>query len=391
MRDTILLFESRDLCYESNQYFMEQLNQEFQRAGYKTEICDLSSDQDMEEKLEDVLKRRQEFSAAFDFNSRLTRAEMEDGTPFIDELSIPFFNYLVDHPLYHHGGLRRRFKNYSVICIDKCHRDYIKTCYPHIKNAFLVPLGAVEAGRTRSWEEKRFDLLFLGTYVPQEEIYREILDYPSERKKEVLTLIEWMEAEPGLTQEDALYRFLLKTGEELTEEEFAARLHRDYIVDRYLRFSKRKKILSETAKSGIPLTVMGHGLEEISELHRGNVTMYPGVGFAVSAQMIADAKILLNITPGFQGGVHDRVYSARVNRTLCFTEKNNYTTSQFRDREEIVLYDEREPKSIAGLAWEMLKDQDALEKITENACEKALIQETWQCRGRQILNIIGNF
>ena len=109
MRDTILLSESRDLCYESNQYFVEQLNQEFQRAGYKTEICDLSLD--MEEKLEDVLKRRQEFSAAFDFNSRLTRAEMEDGTPFIDALSIPFFNYLVDHPLYHHGGLRRKFEN----------------------------------------------------------------------------------------------------------------------------------------------------------------------------------------------------------------------------------------------------------------------------------------
>ena len=389
MRDTILLFESRDLCYESNQYFMEQLNQEFQRAGYKTEICDLSLD--MEEKLEDVLKRRQEFSAAFDFNSRLTRAEMEDGTPFIDALSIPFFNYLVDHPLYHHGGLRRKFENYSVICIDKRHQEYIKHYYPHIKNVFLVPLGAVEAGTIQTLEEKRFDLLFLGTYVPAEEIYEEISDYPWEQKKEVLTLIEWMEAEPEFTQEDALFQYLIKTGEELTREEFASRLHRDYIVDRYLRFLKRKKILSEAAKSGIPLTVVGHGLAEIPELHSKNVTIYPGVGFAVSAQMIADAKILLNITPGFLGGVHDRVYSARVNRTLCFTEKNPYTESHFKDGEEIVLYDERKPERIFELAWKLLNDREALVRIAGNACEKAMLQETWQCRGQQILNIIRNF
>lgn len=184
MRDTILLFESRDLCYESNQYFVEQLNQEFQRAGYKTEICDLSLD--MEEKLEDVLKRRQEFSAAFDFNSRLTRAEMEDGTPFIDALSIPFFNYLVDHPLYHHGGLRRKFENYSVICIDKRHQEYIKHYYPHIKNVFLVPLGAVEAGKIQTLEEKRFDLLFWGPMCLRKKFMRRFRITHGSRKRKCL-------------------------------------------------------------------------------------------------------------------------------------------------------------------------------------------------------------
>lgn len=388
MRDRILLFESRDLCYESNHYFMEQLEQEFQRAGHKTERCDLTYG--TEEKLEDVLNRRQEFSAAFDFNSRLTRAELEDGTPYIDALEIPFFNYLVDHPLYHHGGLKREFKNYSVICIDACHRDYIKRVYPHIKNVFLVPLGAMEAVRKRTWEEKRFDVLFLGTYVPEEEIYGEILEYAPDKKREVLTLIQWMEEEPELTQEDALDRYLLETGEDLGEKEFAARLHSDYIVDRYLRFSKRKRLLSQAAKSGIPLTVMGHGLEEIPDLHRSNVSFYPGVGFAVSAQMIADAKILFNITPGFKGGVHDRVYSARINRTLCLTEGNAYTKSHFVEGEELLLYDERNPEEMFGGLVEILEDRESMERITEKACKKAVLEETWQCRSKEILKNLGN-
>lgn len=389
MEEKILLFESRDLCYESNQYFTGQLAREFEKAGYQTEICDLSFN--MEEKLEDVLIRRQEFSAAFDFNSRLTRAELEDGRPFIDELSMPFFNYLVDHPLYHHGGLRRKFKNYSVICIDECHRAYIKAHYPHIKNVFCVPLGAMEADRGRSWEEKRFEVLFMGTYVPAEEIYGEIMEYSQEKKKEVLTLIEWMEEDRELTQEDALSKYLLKTGEELSHREFAGRLHSDYIVDRYLRFKKRRDILSGAAKSGIPLTVMGHGLEEIEALHGKNVKIYPGVGFALSAQMIADAKILLNITPGFFGGVHDRVYSARINHTISLTEENLYTKSHFKDGEELFLYHEKRPEELFGLVKEIFNNREKTKKVLEKAYENALLGETWQCRAGEILQCLGNF
>lgn len=53
MKDTVLLFGSRDLCYESNRYFIKCLKQAFESLGYPVEICDLSLR--MEEKLETVL------------------------------------------------------------------------------------------------------------------------------------------------------------------------------------------------------------------------------------------------------------------------------------------------------------------------------------------------
>lgn len=53
MKDTVLLFESRDLCYESNRYFTKCLKQAFESLGYPVEVCDLSLR--MEEKLETVL------------------------------------------------------------------------------------------------------------------------------------------------------------------------------------------------------------------------------------------------------------------------------------------------------------------------------------------------
>lgn len=72
------------------------------------------------------------------------------------------------------------------------------------------------------------------------------------------------------------------------------------------------------------LILLYRGWNTVEELRQSQVTLHPGVGFAVSVKMIADAKRLLNTTWGFLGGLHDRVYSARMNHTLCFTEKDRY-------------------------------------------------------------------
>ena len=160
MKDTILLFESRDLCYESNRYFTGCLEDAFERMGYRTQVCDLSVH--MEEQLEELLLRQETYVAAIDFNSLLPRLELEDHTPYLQAFCVPFFNYLVDHPLYHHAALKRSFPAYSVICIDRCHQEYIRTCYPHIKQAVCLPLGAMQAVTERSFGQKRLELLFLG-------------------------------------------------------------------------------------------------------------------------------------------------------------------------------------------------------------------------------------
>ena len=56
MGSTVLLFESRDLCYESNRYFIECMAEAFEGQGYPVEICDLSLR--MQEQLYEVLERR---------------------------------------------------------------------------------------------------------------------------------------------------------------------------------------------------------------------------------------------------------------------------------------------------------------------------------------------
>ncbi len=227
MEKTVLLFESRELCYESNRYFVACLKDAFESFGYPVEVCDLS--ERMEMKLESILERQENYLFAIDFNSLLPRLELEDGQPYLEALQIPFYDYLVDHPLYHHLGLIRIPAKHSVICIDTCHLDYIRQYYPSVTNSFCLPLGAMQAEFERSFSQKRLELLFLGTYDSEKDFY---------------------------------------------QEEFAIRLNHDYLADFYLRNKNRKETVLAAAESKIPFTIIGHGWKEVKGLDKKHVQIY---------------------------------------------------------------------------------------------------------------------
>ena len=386
MGDTILLFESRDLCYESNRYFIECMAEAFEKLGYPTEIYDLSVQ--MEEKLEGILKRREHFLAAFDFNSLLPRLELDDGTPYLTALGLPFFNYLVDHPFYHHIGIKRSFPGFAVICIDSCHQSYIQQYYPQIAAVHVLSLGAMKADLERSLGQKRQKLLFLGTYEPEGELYDQLLDYPKEQQKEIAALIEQMDADHSLTQEAALMQYLTDKGETVSPETFVRKMNSDYLADKYLRNKRRREAVLAAAAAKVPFTVTGHGFDVLADRLGSHVTVRNGIGFAASLQMMADAAVLLNVTPGFHGGLHDRVYSAMLNRAVCLTEGSGYAKKMLIDGQEAVLYDSRELGTLTEAAARLCADTALREEIAERAFLRASRYETWE---KRVERIIGEF
>ncbi len=384
MGDTVLLLGSRDLCYESNQYFMRCIADALLEQGRPVEFCDVTAQ--MEEKLLDILMRQESFLAAFDFNSLLPRLELEDGTPFLQAFRTPFFNYLVDHPLYHHPALTGKFFNYSVICIDKCHQAYVKAHYPNVKHVYYLPLGGMQAGMARPFSEKRLDLLFLGTYGDEGRWLEELRSYPCEKRREVSALIEMMEADPDLTQEGALLAYLDREGEAFGAEAFAERLNGDFLADKYLRDHRRKEALLAAAKAKVPMTVIGHGWEKVSGLRQAHVSIQKGIGFAASLQMMANARMLLDTAPGFHGGLHDRVYSAMLNRTLCFTEGTQFARQALWDGREAALYDWRDLDALAGRIAYYHEQRGRAREIVERAYEAAANRDAWEHRALELMS-----
>ena len=99
----VLMFASREICYLSANFFAHQLGAAFEELGYAADVCEFTAKDDPDGILAPYLGVHYEVIA--DFNSLLPRMVCEDGTPYLDRLDGPFFDFILDHPLFHYTGL----------------------------------------------------------------------------------------------------------------------------------------------------------------------------------------------------------------------------------------------------------------------------------------------
>lgn len=382
MEKEILLFSSRVLCYESNLYFITEMAKALTHLGKKVRMQELS--ENMEKELEGLLG--EEFEMIIDFNSMLPRMLLEDGTYYLDHFDCPFYNYIVDHPLYHHIGLSQKLKNYYVLCLDSYHQSYIHTYYPNVKGSFVLPLaGSMAVVPNR---KTHFEVLFLGTMISEKKLKEEFMKNSSGREAEVKWLLEYMMSCPQSTQEEALLQYLKESGETISGEAFALRLNADYFADKYNRYRRRRQVIEKMIKSEIPLTIAGHGWGDVMKKAESYpVRFYPGVDFQTSLEWMGDCKILYNITPDFHSGIHDRVFSAMANHAVCFTEQNTACKLRFSKDEEVVLYQKGKEEDCFDKIRMLLQDDALRGQIAEKAYVHYKDSENWIARMGEFLSI----
>ena len=139
----ILFVHTRELCYYSGSFFLKRMQEAVSRLGIESEYIALEDQQDL-----DRFEHRigEHFDGVVDINSKLPYFVLDDDTRLLDALGAPFYNYIVDHPLYHHPGLVFPLQQYHAIGIDHRHCAYMKKHYPHLQQAAFLPLGATAAG-----------------------------------------------------------------------------------------------------------------------------------------------------------------------------------------------------------------------------------------------------
>ena len=93
MQKRILFLHTRELCYYSGSYFLQQMQKATAEYGIKSEYMSLGEDYSA---LENLLGRQ--YDGVVDINSKLPYFVLEDDRRFLDVLGAPFYNYIVDHP-----------------------------------------------------------------------------------------------------------------------------------------------------------------------------------------------------------------------------------------------------------------------------------------------------
>ena len=385
----ILFFKTKDLCYESNSTFITEMAKSLKKLGVKVDLCEVMDEEHAVEELEKYVGKH--YDACIDFNAVTPRAVFDDGPPFLDTIDAPFFNYIVDHPFYHHPILKLPLKDYHVLCLDENHVKYIQRYYPHIKSAHFLPLGAMRGIVDVPYEQKKTDLLFTGTYYKTGDIYiNEIRKQPEQEQKDMKAIIDIMLSDPALNMEQCLKKVLDDTGRELTDQQFMTTMNRYYNAEFYVRSYHRNALIGTILEAGIPLTVLGNGWDEYETSYRRYLTVREPVGYSLSLEMILHAKMLLNILPNFKGGIHDRVLSAMINRSISVTDTSTYLKREFTDGRDLIFYELNHMDALPGRITEILENPDLGNQISEQGYQKAANGFTWDVRMEEFLKILEN-
>lgn len=380
-----LIFALKSVCYDSYLYFAHSLAAALTEDGASVEL--FSTEKEPIESMERFAG--QTFDAVFDFNSALPRLEMEEGGYFLDLIDAPFYNIILDHPLYHHDTLKKEIQNFHALCLDENHADYVKQYYPHIRSVHVFPMTGKDIGPDGAYPEKQIDVLFSGTYTDYREVERSMETVPAYIKDIVRQMIDLMLQDGSLTQEAALRRVMPSVEEaEIIEETFPLHMQACFLCDSYLRAYKREQMLIKLAKENVPLTLCGNGWRKSPLADFPQISIIDDTSFRDTFFLFRQSKIVLNLLPEFKCGTHDRVYSAMLNHGLCLTDASPYLKKEFEDGRELCFYDASDFSSLAEQMRDLLSTPAQLKKISQNGYFKAKESHSWQARAAYLLSLL---
>lgn len=378
----ILIFKLGDIAYSSTRVFADELGRALQRNGAEVEYFDFKNES--AESLEKLAGSS--YDAMIDFNSRLPGIIKDENENFLDTINAPFFNYILDHPIYHHANLERKLKNYHVITIDDTHTEYIKKYYPHIMSVTTLPLGAIRAENLT--QEREHDILFSATYLNPSDYYEMIQQLPGFMKKNTLNIIEQLMADTDLLYENAVLNVYENQNMNM---EFPVFAQSHFLADIYVRAYFREKILELVAQSGVSLTVCGEKYHESPIAGYENVQIKNQVPYRESLSMIARSKFVLNVMPWFKSGIHDRVFNAMINGAVCITDGSRMMERIFTPKKDYIGYSLKNLDEIPSLvreAYDMsVRFPERHEEMVTNA-ESKVQKETFEERAKAVLSLI---
>lgn len=381
-KERVLIFSSREICYCSGNFFAHQLAAAFEELGFAADICELSPDDDLDAALMPFLG--ESYRIAVDFNSMLPRMELEEGGRYLEQLQAPFFDYILDHPLFHYTGLTSGVKNLHAVVLDEAQESYVRTYYPKVATVHTLPLGATEA-LYQGEKEPDCRILFTGTYEDPDRVYALVKEAGPALRERMERLIERRVSEPIIPMECALEDLLDEEGTELQPEQFALCMNEMYAVDAYIRNYFRKIVLDELLDCGVPVTVMGEGWEKYRHRNAHSLRRERGVPFGLSFERIAKAHILLNAAPIFNHGMHDRIAAGMANHAVVLTDSNPYLERNFKNGRKLCFYSLTKRGDAAEQAKHLLENQALRHAIAAEAYEEFLAHHTWRRRAEQLL------
>lgn len=332
----------------------------FSKLGFDIDVVDFLED-DINTINEKLINKKAEF--VFALNCIGINLTIFDGRNLFDAVDTPFLGNLGDHPVNHYSRISISPTKTLFTCLDSENIYYMQKYFPDKK----VITNYALAYKSFNYSEKSFlyreiNLIFVGTlkepdsikeaWNSYDPIYVTILNEVCEK---ILNSNEVLDIDHELEQYTYQYNF---------EDNVRIFLHSS--IERYIRIYKRYHLVKKLGESNLKVVCIGNK-DEYDRLNvSGNLLVYDNIGFQKLLDLFNNCKLLINMTGHLYNGVTERILSAMINGAAVATERDMFTSANFINNENIILYDfDRLDELIIKIKY-YLNNEEKLEEVALN-------------------------
>lgn len=373
---------------ETLSYFSHQMAGEFQKLGYAVFFYDLKQEESSAGKLRKFIRPRETVLVTFNFQGLEKEAGVyREGIGYLwDTYHIPCYNIAADHPYFYDDRLKDLPEKYRHISIDRRQKAYFEEFYPEYVSRGFLPLAGTglrqgedeaktgKAGAQGDAEQAApcYDVILTGNYTKLS-FFESYINWINEEYAAFYRgIIDDLLEHPACTVEEvALAHCEREMGKE-PNDQLRIALHKMIFIDLYVRNYWRGKAVRTLVNAGIPVHVVGKGWEELEDVrHPECLKLHPQTASVTCLEMLADAKVSLNVMPWFKDGAHDRVFNSILNGAVCVTDPSCYLEEELHEGE--------------GVCYVALQDMDALPEKVKDLLQNDSGRNEIVQRGRAIV------
>jgi hypothetical protein len=384
---------------ESFDFFTDQLRDKLQKKGCEVFVLDLGKigvlkdgSFEEDERFERFLLDKVDGVVCFDGLG----IRSEDMVQIWDEHQAVTVDIFMDPPLRFHPVLEMHPKDYHLFCCDREHVEYVKKYFkeevPIVD--FMPHVGVLPEGEIRKipYRERKYDILFSGTYYSPESKFKQAertVPKDSDAHEVYARAFENMKADGSLSVWKGIMLTLEQLGWELSGHDLKTLLWGAEAMDWAVRMYYRESVVTVLAEAGMEICLLGEGWENHPAAELNNVHRVAGqVPYRETLTYMADARINLNVMPGFKDGTHDRIFNTLLQRSVPLTDSSAWIDENFMDGVDIALYDLKQLEKLPEIARKLLEDDELAERIIENGYQKVAGTLTWDLCSQWILDVI---
>lgn len=366
--------------YESKRHFTEKLSQALQRRGIQTAIIDINEGKLNKAEIAAIHAFKPDMTASF--NSFLP---ISNKRYLWDMLQTPHLSMLVDPAIYSVNLIESPFS--MISCVDKFDCDGLRS--QGFKRLFFFPHG-IEADVGDLVKEKQYDVVFLGSCYDYESMradWQKKLSAPMAKALDDACDLFLSDGKTPLQQ-----ALVIAWNKNNLPTEGVDFLSLFYWLDNYTRGYDRVQLIRSI--KDVPVHVFGELSYDDETASKGwdhylagmpNVTIHPSVGYAESLEILKRSKICLNSSPFFKDGSHERMFAGPMCGALVVTNDNYFTRDNFKDGENIILYQPKQWDKVNEKIQHFLKDEKARLAAVASARKLVLENHTWDTRAEEFV------